>query len=171
MSVIAWIAAVSEPRAVPARPRVPSLRPLRTSGRSVPESPLDRNPDLWLYRDRTVALLHRYLRYSLETGRLPSLLGCDFFRTAVTSYTVTTFEDRVVFVHDMEICLERLNDFSRQIIARVVLQEHSHEAAARLLHCSRRTIERNLLSTLDRLSEIFLEVGLLTPAPSIEEVR
>jgi hypothetical protein len=34
-----------------------------------------RDPDLWLYRKRTVALLKRYLRISIEVGRLPSLLG------------------------------------------------------------------------------------------------
>ena len=125
------------------------------------EEVLDRNPDIWLYRDRTVALLRRYLRYSLETGRLPSILGCEFFRTTVTSYSVVTFEDRVVFAHDVEAALQRLDDFSRQVIARVVLQEHSHEAAAKLLHCSRKTIQRKLPAGLDQLSEIFLTIGLL----------
>ena len=43
----------------------------------------------------TVTMLRRYMRYSIETGRLPSLLGREFFRTQVTSYTVVTFEDRV----------------------------------------------------------------------------
>jgi hypothetical protein len=57
------------------------------------------NPDLWLYRDRTVGLLKRYLRYSVEVGRLPSLLGREFFRTRVTSYHAGTFEDAVIFVH------------------------------------------------------------------------
>ena len=150
--VIPWMAAAAESKIVPSRPRLPSLRA----------------PDLWQYRDRTVTLLRRYLRYSLETGRVPSLLGCEFFRTAVTSYSVTTFEDRVLFVHDVEVCLDRLDDFSRQVVARVVLQEHSREAAARLLHCSRKTIERNLCSTLDRLSEIFLQVGLLVASPSVD---
>jgi hypothetical protein len=28
------------------------------------DDPLDRNPDLWMYRSRTVALLRRYLRFS-----------------------------------------------------------------------------------------------------------
>jgi DNA-directed RNA polymerase specialized sigma24 family protein len=127
------------------------------------ESPLDRNPDLWLYRGRTVTLLRRYLRYSLETGRIPSILGSEFFRTAVTNYSVTTFEDRVLFVHDVEVCLQLLDEFSRQVVARVVLQEHSQRAAGRILHCSTRTIERCLFPSLDRLSEVFLEVGLLAP--------
>jgi|SRR5271169_6008166 len=43
--------------------------------------------------------------YSIETGRLPSLLGRAFFRAKVTSYTMVTFEDRVIFVHDIEKCL------------------------------------------------------------------
>src|SRR5689334_1903147 len=33
-----------------------------------------------IYRGRTVAMLRRYMRYSIETGRLPSLLGREFFR-------------------------------------------------------------------------------------------
>src|ERR1700690_557358 len=65
------------------------------------EDALDRNPDLWLYRGRTVALLRRYLRFSLETGRLPSLVGREFFRAKVTYYTAATFEDRVIFLRDV----------------------------------------------------------------------
>ena len=61
-----------------------------------------------IYRARTVTMLRRYMRYSIETGRLPSLLGREFFRAKVTSYTVVTFEDRVIFVHDMERCLEKV---------------------------------------------------------------
>ena len=127
----------------------------------VSDDPLDRNADLWMYRKRTIVLLHRYLRYSLETGRVPSILGCEFFRSSVTSYSVTTFEDRVLFVHDVEVCLNKLDEFSRHVIARVILEEHSHGAAARLLHCSRRKLERELFCSLDRLSELFLGVGLL----------
>src|SRR6202140_5801004 len=52
-----------------------------------PEAELpSHNPDLWLYRDRTVGMLRRYLRLSIEVGRLPSLLGREFFRTRGTSY-------------------------------------------------------------------------------------
>jgi hypothetical protein len=78
---------------------------------------LDWNPSLRIYRGRTIAMLRRYLRYSLETGRVPSLLGRQYFRTGVPSYGIGTFEDRVIFVHDMEICLQRLEEFVRQLIA------------------------------------------------------
>src|SRR5271169_6010843 len=109
------------------------------------------------YRGRTVAMLRRYMRYSIETGRLPSLLGREFFRAKVTSYTVVTFEDRVIFVHDMEKCLERLDEFSRQLLARHVLQEHDQVATARLLHCGERTVRRLTPYALDQLSEILLK--------------
>ena len=119
-----------------------------------------------IYRGRAIAMLRRYMRYSIETGRLPSLLGREFFRTQVTSYTVVTFEDRVIFVHDMERCLDRLDEFSRQIIARHILQEHDQAATGRLLHCTERTVRTYVPITLDLLSEILLEVGLLEKVDS-----
>jgi DNA-directed RNA polymerase specialized sigma24 family protein len=111
------------------------------------------------------------MRLSLETGRLPSVLGREFFRAKVTSYTSVTFEDRVIFVHDVEGCLERLESFDQEIIARVVLQEHDHERAARLIHCTRKTIERRLPELLDELSEEFLKVRLLVPLPNAEQAK
>jgi predicted DNA-binding protein (UPF0251 family) len=114
-----------------------------------------------IYRGRTVAMLRRYMRYSLETGRLPSLLGREFFRSKVTSYRVATFEDRVIFVHDMEMCLHRLDELSRQVLARIVLQEYEHEEAAQLIGCARMTIHRRLLEGLDKMSDILIAAGLL----------
>jgi hypothetical protein len=114
-----------------------------------------------IYRARAVAMLRRYFRYSIETGRLPSLLGREFFRAKVTSYTVVTFEDRVIFVHDMETCLEKLDEFSRQIIARHILQEHDLEATGRLLGCTERTVRTYVPIALDLLTEILFDVGLL----------
>jgi hypothetical protein len=119
------------------------------------------DPDLWLYRDRTVALLRRYMRLSIEVGRMPSLLGREFFRARVTSYKASTFEDSVIFVHDVERSLEELNEFERKLIARVVLQHYSLNAAGRVLGCGYRTVQRLLPDTLDRVSEIFLKRGIL----------
>jgi len=133
------------------------------------DDPLDRNPDLWLYRKRTVGLLRRYMRFSLETGRLPSFVGREFFRARVTYYTATTFEDRVIFVRDVEKCLNRLEYWDQQLIARMILQEYGQEQAARILHCSRSKVARRLPELLDLLSEDFLRVGLLTGMPSRRE--
>ena len=99
---------------------------------------------------------------------MPSLLGREFFRAKVTSYTVVTFEDRVIFVHDMEKCLDRLDEFSRQLIARHILQEHDRWATAKLLHCNEKTIRRYTPVVLDLLSEILIDVGLMERIDSIQ---
>jgi len=114
-----------------------------------------------IYRRRTVQMLRRYLRYSIETGRLPSMLGGEFFRAKMTTYSVGTFEDRVIFAHDMEKCLGKLDEFSRQLIARHVLQEHDLEATGKLLHCTGRTVQTYVPVVLDLLSQILVDVGLL----------
>lgn len=118
------------------------------------------------YRGRTMALLRRYFRMSLDIGRLPSVLGREFFRARVTSYHVHSFEDVVIMVHDVERCLARLDDFSRSLVARVVFQDYTWDETAALVGCSRRTVARRFPRALDLLSEIFLEVGLLQPLPS-----
>lgn len=122
-----------------------------------------------IYRGRTVAMLRRYLKYSIETGRLPSLLGQEFFRANVSAYSVVTFEDRVIFVHDMETCLQRLDEFSRELIARHILQEHDRWATARLLRCNEKTVRRLAPVALDQLCEIMLEVGLMERLDAIAE--
>lgn len=135
----------------------------------VPEHDWNRDPDIWLYRKKTMALLRRYMRWSLEAGRVPSLLGRELFRAKISAYTATTFEARVIFLHDIERCLDRLQDFDRQIIARVCLQEYDHEAAARILQCTRRTLLRRLPDLIDELSEAFLKADLLERLPETKE--
>lgn len=129
----------------------------------------DRERKRRTYHGRTVAMLRRYMRYSIETGRLPSLLGREFFRAKVTAYTVVTFEDRVIFVHDMEKCLEKLDEFSRQLIARHILQEHDQAATGKLLHCTERTVRTYVPIALDLLVEILLDVGLMERLDSDRE--
>jgi hypothetical protein len=114
-----------------------------------------------MYRDRTLALLKRYMRRSIEVGRLPTVLGREFFRTRVTSYSVSTFEDTVIFVHDGEGCLAKPGSFSQALIAKIVLQEYSQDEAAQLLGCWRRTVGRRYAEALVRLSRMFLDGGLL----------
>jgi hypothetical protein len=139
--------------------RGPSEDPL-----SDPERSWEEERERRIYRGRTVKMLRRYMRYSIETGRLPSLLGREFFRAPVTPYNMVTFEDRVIFVHDMETCLNKLDDFSRELIGRHILQEHDQEATARLLHCTSRTVRTYVPMALDLLSEILLEVRLMEGA-------
>jgi hypothetical protein len=131
---------------------------------------LDRDPDLWLYRERTIAMLKRYLRISIEVGRLPSLLGRELFRSKVTSYRISSFEDAVIFVHDVERVLDQLDSLSKDLVAVIIFQDYSQDEAAEVLHCARRTICRQFPETIDQISELFLEGGLLNrfPRPPVE---
>ena len=147
-------------------PEIENSNPLEGA---IPELSWEEERERRIYRARTVTMLRRYMRYSIETGRLPSLLGREFFRAKVTAYTVVTFEDRVIFVHDMETCLNKLDEFSRQIVARHILQEHDQAATARLLGCAERTVRSYVPIALDVLTEILLDVGLLERIVPIRE--
>ena len=126
-------------------------------------------PELCLYRRRTVSILRRYSRLSMEAGRLPSLLGREFFRSRVTSYHMYTFEDIVIFERDVERCLEQLDSLSRDVIARVALEEYTQEECAWLLGCTRRTIGRIYQEALDHLSDMFLSLRIMEALPPAAE--
>lgn len=129
-----------------------------------PQSPVlfaESQVDLWPYRSRTIALLKRYSHASVEVGRLPSLLGRECFRTRLTSYSMGSFEDVVIFVHDMEQAVNRLQPFEQKLIAMHVLEEYTQAEIARMLGCTRRWIESQIPATIDSLTRILLEVGLI----------
>ena len=121
--------------------------------------------ELWPYRRRTVALLRRYARASVEVGRLPSLLGREFFRSRVTSYTMRNFEDVVIFVADMEKAIETLSTLEKKLLAMNILEEYTIPEVARLLGYTQRTVERFLQDALDQLSRILLAGGLMERLP------
>jgi hypothetical protein len=129
------------------------------------------NPELCLYRERVVVLLRRYLRMSIEAGRLPSLLGREFFRTRFTPYQAHTFEDVVIFVHDVEVCLGQLDESDRKLIAMIALREHSQAEVAQSLGYTRRSVVRQYAQALDRVSEIFLSKRIMEPLPGGELVQ
>ena len=123
------------------------------------------------YRRRTVALLRRYARASVEVGRLPSLLGREFFRTRVTSYTMRNFEDVVIFVADMEKAIEKLSAIEKKLLGMNILEEYSVDEVARLLGCNPKTIRRILPDALDQLSRILLAGGLMDKLPLVTRGR
>jgi len=92
---------------------------------------------------------------------MPSLLGGELFRAKVTAYRVHTFEDSVIFVHDMEQCLAKLDALSRLLIARIVLQEFTRQETAAELRVHERHLRRRLLDGIDRLTRILLRAKLL----------
>lgn len=116
---------------------------------------------LVFYRKRTELLLRRYMRVSMDMGRVPSVMGNLEFRGRGVSYRIKNFEDAVIFVIDVERCLKRLDGFSQELIARVALQEYTQAEAAEEMKQSLRTVSRRYTEVLDRLTSIFLESKLL----------
>lgn len=129
------------------------------------------DPDLCLYRDRTVAILKRYARMSIEVGRLPSVLGRELFRGHVTGYQVGTFEDVVIFVHDVERCVAKLDAFSQQVVGKCIVLDYSQVEVARMMHVGLRTIQRELPDALDQLTLLFLRTGIMRERSSRPRAR
>ncbi len=122
-------------------------------------------PELAFYRKYTEAMLRRYARLSLSVGRMPALLGHDAFRGKMSTYRVTSFEDSVIFVYDVEKCLKKLDGFSQELIRRIALQEYTQGEAAGLLRVSLRTVVRRYGEAVDALTHIFIERQLLNVDP------
>jgi hypothetical protein len=129
----------------------------------VPEPRRDdaRYTGVGFYRKYTEALLRKYLRTSLAVGRTPSILGREIFGGRVTSYRMRNFEDGVIFVHDMERCLERIDQASLKLIVRIALQEYTLEEAAEQMQISARHVARLYPQALDRLTTVLLGRGML----------
>jgi hypothetical protein len=113
------------------------------------------------YRRHTEKMLRRYLYASMQVGRSPAILGDPVGRGWVSSRPVRTFEDAVIFVLDVEACLNQLGSLDRQLLCRIVIQEYTHTEAASLLGMSNRAVSYKLPLALDRLTEKLLNSGLL----------
>jgi DNA-directed RNA polymerase specialized sigma24 family protein len=98
---------------------------------------------------------------SLQVGRTPNLLGESVGRGWASSRPVRTFEDALIFVLDVERCLDRLPLVDRQLISRIILQEYTQAETAALLRISVRTVCAKLPLAIDRLTERLVEADLL----------
>jgi DNA-directed RNA polymerase specialized sigma24 family protein len=97
----------------------------------------------------------------MQVGRSPSILGDPVARGWCSSRPVRTFEDAVIFVLDVESCLDKLGSLDRQMLSRIVLQEYTQAEAASLIGMSVRAISYKFPEALDRLTEKLLESELL----------
>jgi RNA polymerase sigma factor (sigma-70 family) len=113
------------------------------------------------YRKHTERMLRRYLYASMQVGRSPQLLGENVGKGWVSSRKVTTFEDALIFVLDIERCINRLNPLDRKIISRVILQEYTYAETAAILGLSSRTINNRLPQAIDNLTEALVTADLL----------
>jgi hypothetical protein len=136
----------------------PEMRPAQAQARepaAVPEI------GLAFYRKHTESMLRRYLYASMQVGRSPSILSDPVCRGWASSRPVRTFEDAVIFVLDIERCLDKLGALDRQLLSRIVLQEYTQCEAAALLGMAVRTVSYKFPQALDKLTGKLLEAGLL----------
>ncbi len=126
-------------------------------------------PAVLRYHRTTIAVLRKYLRMSMELGHLPSLVGREFFRSKVSSYHTKSFEDIVIFTHDVERCLSLLSGIHREVIARIDLQEHTIEEVAERLGCSYNTVLRYHREALDKIALIFVARKIMEPIEFMPE--
>ena len=116
---------------------------------------------LAFYRKHTESMLRRYLYASMQVGRAPSILSDPVSRGWASSRPIRTFEDAVIFVLDIEKCIDSLGSLDRQLLSRIVLQDYTQAEAAALLGMSVRTVSYKFPQAIDRLTERLLETGLL----------
>jgi len=116
---------------------------------------------LAFYRKHAERTLRRYLYASMQVGRAPSILGDPIARGWASSRPVRTFEDAMIFVLDVETCLNQLGSLDRKMLCRIVIQEHTQAETASLLGMSIRSVSYKFPEALDRLTEKLLKTGLL----------
>ncbi len=91
------------------------------------------------------------------------MLGKEMFRGKVSSYRMESFDDMLIFVHDVDRCIRRLEPLQQLMLTRIAIQEYTLEEVAEMLKVNRMTVSRRYDESLDRLTGVFIEVGLLQP--------
>lgn len=140
------------------RQRRTALLEVRASAKEPAAEPAT---SLAFYRKHTEKMLRRYLYASMQVGRAPSILGDPIGRGWVSSRPVRTFEDAVIFVLDVETCLNQLGSLDRQLLCRIAIQEYTQAETASLLGMSVRAVSYKFPQAIDRLTEKLLDAGLL----------
>jgi hypothetical protein len=137
--------------------RTQDTRPTPEIGQEQDEWP----EEVAFYRKRTEALLRKYLRMSLQVGRVPSCLPRELLRARMSGRRGGSFEDCVIFVHDIEQCLVRLDRISMELLNRIAIQEYTQREAAELMGIGHQHLGRSYDDALDCLSSILLRRGLM----------
>jgi hypothetical protein len=113
------------------------------------------------FRGQTLAIVRHFFEISCQVGRLPSILGREFFRAKVSHHGVPSFEEQAVFVHDVEQALAGLNPQDLEVVSLVGMYHYSLNEVATLLGRCRTTVIHRYAGAIDTLSQIFLQAGLL----------
>ena len=117
--------------------------------------------DAMFFRSQTLAIVRHFFEMSTQIGRLPSILGREFFRARVSHHAIPSFEDQVLFVHDVERALLKLEERDAEVIVLVGLFHYTLAEAAALIGRSPSTVCSRYADSIDHLAQLFLEAGLL----------
>ena len=126
-------------------------------------------PGLAFYRKYTEGLLRRYMKLSMQGGRVTSLLGRELFHGKVTSCKVHGFDDVVIFVHDVGKCMAELDPGLRHLVRRIALEEYTQPETAAMLGIGLRTVARRYAEAIDKLTRLLLDKKMLEPMMAGQE--
>ncbi len=121
----------------------------------------DPEPETVCYRGQALAIVRHFFEMSCQLGRLPSILGREFFRAKVSHHAIPSFEDQALFAHDIEQSLGRLDEDEKTVLTLVGLYDLNLDEAAEILHWSSGYISQRFGEALARLTQIFLDMGIL----------
>lgn len=141
----AQLALVAKPQFHPA-PRALPVRP---------------QPQLAFYRKYTEAMLRRYLKLSMEAGRVSSLIGQDLFRGNVSHCAVSGFDDVVIFVTDVTRCLDTLEPGQRFLVRSIAIEGYTQGETAASRGLPLRSVIRRYTEAIDHLTRLFLDRRML----------
>jgi len=128
---------------------------------AAPAEAIDPRPEMVCFRGQTLAMVRHHFELSSQLGRLPSLMGREFFRARVSHHAIPSFEEQAVFVRDVELSIAKLSAEHQEIVMLAGLYDFSHDEIAQMLHISKAAVNLWFAEALDALSEIFLAAGLL----------
>lgn len=140
----------------------PKLPVFREEDWNREELDLDPRPEMLCFRGQTLAIMRHFFELSCQVGRLPSLLGREFFRAKVSHHAIPSFEEQAVFTRDVELCLARLSDDHAEMIMLIGLYDFSRDEIAGMLRRTKSWVHQHVAEAVDSLSEIFLQAGLLS---------
>jgi hypothetical protein len=146
---------LSEPKVEPAARKVTRNQPPKQAVAFDPE------PEAVCYRGQALAIVRHFFEMSCQLGRLPSILGREFFRAKVSHHAIPSFEDQALFSHDIRQSLAKLDETEMQVLTLVGLYDLNLDEAAEILHWSTGYISQRFGEALARLTQIFLDRGLL----------
>jgi len=118
-------------------------------------------PETVCYRGQALAIIRNFFEMSCQLGRLPSILGREFFRAKVSHHAVPSFEDQALFAHDVQQSLNKLDEDEMRVLTLVGLYDLNLDEAAEILHWSAGYISQRFAEATARLTQIFLDNGIL----------